>query len=113
MARARFGYRTIAERTEERWFAAELNRRKGELLLRQGHSEATEELYRKALGIAEEQDAKLWELRAAASLARIRRDQGRRAEARDLLAPVYGWFTEGFDTHDLKQAKALLDELNA
>jgi predicted ATPase len=70
-----------------------------------------EELYRKALGIAEEQGAKLWELRAAVSLARLRRDQGRHAEARDLLAPVYGWFTEGFDTPDLKEAKALLDEL--
>ncbi len=100
-----------SERTGERWFAAELNRHKGQLLLRQGHTEAAEELYRKALSIAEEQEAKLWELRAAASLARLRRDQGRRAEARDLLAPVYGWFTEGFDTPDLKEAKALLDEL--
>jgi predicted ATPase len=54
---------------------------------------------------------KLWELRAAASLARLRRDQGRPAEARELLAPVYGWFTEGFDTPDLEEAKALLDEL--
>ena len=95
----------IVERTGERWFAAELNRQKGQLLLRQGHSEAAEELYRKALSIAEEQEAKLWELRAAASLARLRRDQGRRAEARDLLAPVYGWFTEGFDTPDLKEAR--------
>jgi predicted ATPase len=101
----------IAERTGERWFSAELNRHKGRLLLRQGHSEAAEELYRKALSIAEEQGAKLWELRAAASLARLRRDQGRPAEACDLLAPVYGWFTEGFDTADLKAAKALLDEL--
>jgi hypothetical protein len=65
----------------------------------------------KALSIAEEQGAKLWELRAAASLARLRRDQGSHAEARDLLAPVYGWFTEGFDTPDLKEAKALLDAL--
>ena len=103
----------IVERTGERWLAAELNRHKGQLLLRQGHSEAAEELYRKALSIAEEQEAKLWELRAAASLARLRRDQGRRAEARDLLAPVYGWFTEGFDTPDLKEAKALLDDLMA
>ena len=102
----------IVEKTGERWFAAELNRHKGQLLLRQGHSEAAEELYRKALSIAEEQEAKLWELRAAASLARLRRDQGRHAEARDLLAPVYGWFTEGFDTPDLKEAKALLDELS-
>ena len=81
------------------------------MLLQQGHSEAAEELYRKALSIAEEQEAKLWELRAAASLARLRRDQGRYAEARDLLAPIYSWFTEGFDTPDLKEAKALLDEL--
>jgi len=101
----------IVEGTGERWFAAELNRDKGQLLLRQGHTEAAEELYRKALGIAEEQGAKLWELRAAVSLARLRRDHGRRAEARDLLAPVYDWFTEGFDTQDLKEAKALLDEL--
>jgi predicted ATPase len=101
----------VVERTGERWFAAELNRRKGELLLRQGDPEAAEDLYRKALSIAEEQGAKLWELRAAASLARLRRDQGRRAEARDLLAPVYGWFAEGFDIADLKEAKALLDEL--
>jgi predicted ATPase len=102
----------IVERTGERWFAAELNRHKGQLLLRQGHSEAAEKLYRKALSIAEEQEAKLWELRAAASLARLRRDQGRHTEARDLLAPVYGWFTEGFDTPDLKEAKALLDTLD-
>ena len=101
----------IVGRTGERWYAAELNRHKGQLLLRQGHAEAAEELYRKALTIAREQKAKLWELRAAASLARPRRDQGRRAEARELLAPVYGWFTEGFDTPDLKEAKALLDEL--
>jgi predicted ATPase len=100
----------IVERAGERWFAAELNRHKGQLLLRQGQPEAAEELYRKALSIAREQEAKLWELRAAASLARLRRDQGRPAEARDLLAPVYGWFTEGFATPDLKDAKALLDE---
>jgi predicted ATPase len=101
----------IVERSEGRWLEAELHRRKGELLLRQGHSEAAEELYRKALSIAREQEAKLWELRAAMSLARLGRDQGRRWEASDLLAPVYGWFTEGFDTPDLKEAKALLDEL--
>jgi predicted ATPase len=100
----------IVERTGERWYAAELNRHKGQLL-RQGHSEAAEELYYKALSISEEQGAKLWELRAAVSLARLRRDQGCHTEARDLLAPVYGWFTEGFDTPDLKEAKALLEEL--
>jgi predicted ATPase len=101
----------IVEKTGERPLAAELHRHKGQLLLGQGHSEAAEELYQKALSIAQEQEAKLWELRAAASLARLRSDQGRHAEARDLLAPVYGWFTEGFDTPDLKEAKALLDEL--
>jgi predicted ATPase len=63
------------------------------------------------MSIAAEQEAKLWELRAAVSLARLRRDQDRRAEARDLLAPAYGWFTEGFATPDLKEAKALLGEL--
>jgi predicted ATPase len=101
----------IVERTGERWLEAELYRHKGQLMLRRGHTEAAEELYRKALSIAREQEAKLWELRAAVSLARLRRDQGRRAEARDLLAPVFGWFTEGFDTPDLKEARALLDDL--
>jgi predicted ATPase len=101
----------IVERTGERWYEAELHRHKGQLLLRQGHAEAAEDLYRKALGIAVEQEAKLWELRAAVSLARLWRDQGRSTDARGLLAPVYGWFTEGFDTPDLKKAKALLDEL--
>ena len=101
----------IATRIGERWFAAELYRHKGQLMLQHGDSEAAEELYRKALSIAGEQEAKLWELRAAMSLTRLRRDQGRRAEARDLLVPVYGWFTEGFDTADLKEAKELLDEL--
>jgi class 3 adenylate cyclase/predicted ATPase len=102
----------IAERTGERWFAAELNRHKGQLLLRQGDPDAAEELYRKALNIAEEQEAKFWELRAAVSLARLRRDQGRPTEARELLAPVYDWFTEGVDAPDLREAKALLGELN-
>jgi class 3 adenylate cyclase/predicted ATPase len=106
------GLRAI-ERTGERWLAAELTRHKGELLVRQGHIEAAEELYRKALSIAVEQEAKLWELRAAASLARLRRDHGHHAEARDILAPVYAWFTEGFDTPDLQAAGALLDELRA
>jgi predicted ATPase len=101
----------IVERTGARSLAAELIRRKGQLLLRQGHIEATEESYRTALSIAEEQGAKLWELRAAVSLARLWRDRGCRAEARDLLAPIYGWFTEGFDTPDLKDAKVLLGQL--
>jgi class 3 adenylate cyclase/predicted ATPase len=101
----------IVKRTGERWFAAEGYRHKGELLLRQGQLDAAEEHYREALGIAHGQEAKLWELRAAASLARLRRGQGRRSEARDLLAPIYDWFTEGFDTPDLREAKALRDEL--
>jgi predicted ATPase len=69
-------------------------------------------LYRKALSIAREQEAKLWELGAATSLAQLCGDQGRREEARDLLAPVYGWFTEGFETPELKAARALLAELD-
>ncbi len=76
------------------------------------HDEAgAEEHFHRALAAAGEQGAKAFELRAATSLARLWRDQGKRDEARNLLAPVYGWFTEGFDTPDLKEAKALLDEL--
>jgi class 3 adenylate cyclase/predicted ATPase len=101
-----------AERIGERWFVAELYRHKGQFAMRQGDSEAAEELYRRALTVAEEQEAKLWELRAAVSLARLYCDQGHRSEAHDLLAPVYAWFTEGFDTPDLRSAKALLDELS-
>src|SRR6516165_3249000 len=97
--------------TGERWREAELNRDKGQLLLRQGQSEAAEELYYRALSTSREQNAKLWELRVTMSLARLRRDQGRCTEARDLLAPVYGWFTEGFDTPDVKAAKVLLESL--
>ena len=103
----------IVERTGQRWLAAELNRLKGKLLLRQGNPDAAEELYLKALSIAREQQAKFWELRAAMSLARLRRARGHKAEARDLLAPVYEWFTEGFDSIDLKETKALLGELYA
>jgi predicted ATPase len=94
------------------WLKAELYRHKGQLLLRQGQPEAAEQLYRQALSIAWEQEAKLWELRAGVSLARLWRDQNQRTEARDLLAPVYRWFTEGFDTPDLKEAATLLAELN-
>jgi len=103
----------IVERTGERWFTAELYRHKGQLVLRRGNSDAAEKLYSKALSIALEQEAKLWELRAAVSLARLWVDQGRWTEAYDLLAPVYSWFTEGFDTADLKEAKALLDTLRS
>jgi class 3 adenylate cyclase/predicted ATPase len=101
----------VVERTGERWLASELNRHKGLLLLRQGHAQHAEQFCYKALDIARAQEAKLWELRASVALARLRRDQGCRAEAFDLLAPVYGWFSEGFDTPDLKEAKILLDEL--
>jgi predicted ATPase len=99
--------------TGERWFEAELHRRKGEVLLclPEQDAEAVEACFRRAIAVAQEQQAKLWELRAATSLARLWRDQGRRAEAYELLAPVYGWFTEGFTTTDLKDAKTLLDQL--
>ena len=103
----------VVERTGACWFAAELNRHKGQLLLRQGRTKVAEKLYCKALSISREQGAKLWELRAAMSLARLRRDEGRPAEAHALLATVYRWFTEGFDTIDLKEAKALLEALDA
>jgi class 3 adenylate cyclase/predicted ATPase len=102
---------SIAEQTGEHWFTAEMYRRKGELL-RQRQWPSAEECYRNAMAIAVEQAAKLWELRAALSLARLCRNQGRGAEARDLLAPIYGWFTEGFEMPDLKRAQALLDQLS-
>jgi DNA-binding winged helix-turn-helix (wHTH) protein/predicted ATPase len=103
----------VAERTGERWLASELNRHKGRLLLRQGRPDEAEDLYRNSLSVARDQQAKLWELRSATALARLWRDQNRRDEGRDLLAPVCGWFTEGFETSDLKEAKALLDDLGA
>ena len=102
----------IVERTGERWFAAEMYRHKGELMRQRQQWHSAEALYHDALAIAVEQDAKLWELRAAVSLARLCRDQDRGTEARDLLTPIYGWFTEGFETPDLMRAKALLDELS-
>jgi DNA-binding winged helix-turn-helix (wHTH) protein/predicted ATPase len=101
----------IVESTGERWFEAEVWRLKGKLMLRQGDPAGAEDLYHTALGIAQEQGARMWELRAGTSLARLRRRQGRIAEARDVLVPVHDWFTEGFRIADLKQARALLDEL--
>jgi predicted ATPase len=95
----------------ERWFEAEVHRLKGELSLAGGDRAAAEACFLSAIAFAREQAAKLWELRAATSLARLWRGQGRRAEACDLLAPIHAWFTEGFETADLKDAKALLDEL--
>ena len=102
---------TAAETTKERWHEADIHRIAGEItVLSQRPSAANAETYfERALSVARAQQAKSWELRAAMSMARLWRDQGKRNEARDLLAPVYGWFTEGFDTLDLKQAKVLLD----
>ena len=104
---------TLVDITGERWYEPELYRLKGELLLQQSsdnHAEA-ESCFHQAIAIAQNQQAKSLALRASTSLARLWQQQGKRQEAYDLLAPVYGWFTEGFDTPDLKEAKALLDEL--
>ena len=106
---------TAVETTKERWCEAEVHRIAGEIALMSPEPDAAkaEAYFERALAVARQQQAKSWELRAAMSMARLWRDQGKRDEARDLLAPVYGWFTEGFDTLDLKEAKALLDELHA
>ena len=103
------------EKTKERWFEAEVNRIAGEIGLMgpQNDSAKAEAYFERALSVARQQQAKSWELRAAMSLARLWRDQGKVQQARELLAPVYGWFTEGFDTRDLKEAKELLDHLTA
>jgi predicted ATPase len=106
---------TAMEKTKEKWCEAELNRMAGEIALMAPYPDAAkaEEYFERALSVARAQQAKSWELRAATSVARLWRDQGKVQQARELLAPVYGWFTEGFDTRDLKQAKALLEELAA
>jgi class 3 adenylate cyclase/predicted ATPase len=101
----------VTEQSGERWFEPELERLRGEILLAAGSANEAEPHFTKAITIARNQSAKTWELRAATSLARLWRDHGKRQQACDLLAPVYGWFTEGFDTADLKETKALLDEL--
>jgi predicted ATPase len=103
----------LIERTQERWFEAELHRLKAEALLVSTQSNATEAepLLRRALAVAQRQDVKFWELRAATSLARLWRSEGKRTEAGELLAPIYGRLTGGLDTPVLKEAKALLDEL--
>jgi tetratricopeptide (TPR) repeat protein len=101
----------LVETTQERWAEAEMYRLRGTLLLSMNEHAAAENSYRRALEVAQRQSARFWELRAALDLARLRRDQGKRTEARDLLSPVYGWFTEGFATRDLKEAKALLIDL--
>jgi predicted ATPase len=103
----------MIETSKERWYESEVNRMAGEIALLSPEPDMskTETYLERALAVARKQQAKSWELRAAMSMARLWRDQGKRDEARDLLAPVYGWFTEGLDTLDLKEAKALLDAL--
>src|SRR5262245_44220762 len=104
---------TLVDKTGERWYESECYHLKGALLLQQSSSNQTEaeSCFQQAITIAQNQQAKSFELRSATSLARLWYQQGKRQEAHDLLAPVYGWFTEGFDTVDLKDARALLDEL--
>jgi predicted ATPase len=99
--------------TKERWFEAEVSRIAGDIALKMLDLDVAkaEAYFERALAVARAQQTRSWELRAAMSMARLWREQGKRAEARELLTPVYVWFTEGFDTRDLKEAKALLEEL--
>jgi predicted ATPase len=101
--------------TKERLWEAEVDRVAGELALKDPQPDAAkaQAYFQRALAVSRQQQAKSWELRAAMSLARLWRDQGKVSEAHELLAPVYGWFTEGFETRDLKEARALLEELAA
>jgi predicted ATPase len=105
---------TVVEQYEERWWEAEVWRLRGVLLLRQTMppQEEAEACFHQALGVAQRQQAKSLELRAAMSLARLWQRQGKRSDALELLAPIYGWFTEGFDTSDLQEARMLLEELS-
>jgi predicted ATPase len=102
------------EATEERWWEAEVHRIAGEIALMSPQRDVAkaEAHFERALAVARQQQAKSWELRAAMSMARLWRDQGRSQQARELLAPVFGWFTEGFDTLDLREARALHDALS-
>jgi predicted ATPase len=109
----------IVGKTGERYYEAELHRLKGDLVLRSSGVEAepgvrtrAEECFRKSIEIARQQEAKSFELRAVTSLSRLWKRQGKKAEARQMLAEIYGWFSEGFDTADLKDAKALLEQLS-
>jgi predicted ATPase len=106
---------TAVETTKEKWCEAEIHRLAGEIALKSPERDTAkaEAYFERALPVARQQQAKSWELRAAMSLARLWRSQGKPQQARELLAPVYGWFTEGFDTRDLKEAKALLEGLAA
>jgi predicted ATPase len=101
--------------SKEAWFEAEVHRIAGEIALMRATPDIAkaEEYFERALTVARRQEEKSWELRAAMSMARLWRDQDKRDQARELLGPVYGWFAEGFDTRDLKKAKALLEELDA
>jgi predicted ATPase len=103
------------ETSKESWYEAEVNRIAGEIALKSLEPDAAKAqgYFENALVVARQQEAKSWELRVAMSLARLWRDQNKRQQAHDVLAPVYGWFTEGFDTVDLKEARALLDELHS
>ena len=101
----------LADETEDRWFLAETVRLSGDLLVAMGDRAGAEASYHEALALAQQQSARLWELCAAMSLARLWRDEGKRSAAHALLAPIYDWFTEGFGTPVLKEAKALLDDL--
>jgi predicted ATPase len=103
----------MVETTKERWFEADVHRFGGEVALLSSEPDAAkaQTYFERALVIARQQQAKSWELRAAMSMARLWRSLGKVQQARELLAPVYDWFTEGFDTRDLKEAKALLEEL--
>ena len=107
--------RTLVETGGERWFEPHIYCIAGEVALKSSQPDASkaQSYFERALSVARQQQAKSWELRAAMSMARLWRDQGKVSEARELLAPIYGWFTEGFDTRDLKEAKALLEELAA
>ena len=104
---------TAVEITKLKLWEAEVNRVAGEITLMSPKRDVAkaEEYFERALAVARQQKAKSWELRAAMSLARLRRDQGKVQQARELLTPVYGWFSKGFDTRDLNEAKALLAEL--
>jgi predicted ATPase len=104
---------TAVATTKEKWFEAEVHRIAGDIALLPPEPDGAkaEAYFERALTVARKQQAKSWELRASMSLARIWRDQGKVQQARELLAPVYGWFTEGLDTVDLKEAKALLEDL--
>jgi predicted ATPase len=104
---------TLVDNTGERWYEPEIHRLKGELLLQQSadHHAKAQSCFQEALDVARSLQSKSWELRAATSLTRLWQRQGQYAVARELLAPIYGWFIEGFDSVDLQEAKALLEEL--